>query len=473
MADDTVVGEEYYVRRAPIVSRGGLDEQPEAVQKLFKAQVGFDRYDEVYVFGLIPSNQAFDAYGTRQSASALRGYLKDAKAGAPLMNSHRTGGGFFIPEPRELPLGYTFSGELAGEAVDESALLDRRDVKRFQNDKHLSVEGLMLKTMDYVLRSHYPNGEGQLGTDDLIRGIEARIHRDISIGFGHRRPERVLLTCGLCGLPLGRGRYSDDEDEEVCRHVPLVRDKKSGLLGFAWLSKTMMYEHSIVWKGATPGAIVDHARHVAALGVLDPEDIDMLEDRWHVRIMDVAVQPVPERSISMAGDVEVIETSTDDGGVERDEVSSLEGVMERAEATDGEISTIVATLEELTQTVVGVREAVDTHNKVVGKLLDRVLVLEERAVVAQESAEHLFAQLVEEAVEARVRALGAETFDVEAYRKVLQGWSAEQVQAEVETYDAVAKRVFAPGRLTAGATRQNKTPPANAGGSDTHLYLGV
>src|SRR4051812_6556038 len=68
-----------------------------AINKLARRPV---RAEDVYVFDCIPSNDQLDAYYTHMGATSLRNYAKDAKAGnVALMNSHRTGGGFFSPRP--------------------------------------------------------------------------------------------------------------------------------------------------------------------------------------------------------------------------------------------------------------------------------------------------------------------------------------------------------------------------------------
>jgi hypothetical protein len=265
---------------APIGQRGTLAEHPEAA-KWFGEQVPGVRAEDVFVFSVQPSSQVLDAFGTRMSANSMQRYLQDAVEGCPLMTSHRTGG-FFSPESPMLPMGYSFHGVLTGQAVDESPWLQRGMVPGADADAALKQAGLSLVVWDYMLLDHYPNGKSDVGTADIARGIAGRVIRDVSIGFGHALPSRVQYICGLCGRDMVASMFADD-DENECPHMPLIPDKNTGLMAFAWIRHTMMNEHSLVWRGATPGAgVIAHARSLARRQMYRPEEIDRVESAWGV-----------------------------------------------------------------------------------------------------------------------------------------------------------------------------------------------
>lgn len=296
---DVVLGEnelfDLLTHRAPVGTRLAVEELEGKAKTAF-GKLGLD--SDVYIFPLTPSTQALDSYGTRMSGGSMQHYWQDALAGVPLMDSHKTGG--WLSGPAEQPMGYSFWGELSGEAVDETPLLDLLDEKSRKLsvstvDKGLMDTGLTVGCLDYMLREHYPNGPMKMGTEDAIRSIEGKTTRHISIGFGSTLPDRLTYVCGLCGLPV----LSRD-----CDHVPLVRDKETGLLGFAWVTNARMNEHSLVWRGATPGAIVGKARFMAGQGRIDALSLDLLESVFQVRIRPGAVSgPGVEfgREVDMTG----------------------------------------------------------------------------------------------------------------------------------------------------------------------------
>jgi hypothetical protein len=75
----------------------------------------------VYVFRMTLSNQEIDTYHTRMGLSTLRNYQGDFTEGRALLNSHRSGG--WIGQA-ELPIGRTFSADLSGQPLADSAPYD-------------------------------------------------------------------------------------------------------------------------------------------------------------------------------------------------------------------------------------------------------------------------------------------------------------------------------------------------------------
>ena len=438
--------------RAPVLKRGDLAEVgDESLMALFRERVGKDvPQDDIYVFETEPSNQSMDSYGTRMAEMSISQYAQDAVAGTPLMNSHKTGyRGWFTSEPAELPLGYSFDGQLEGKAIDETPLLDRKNLKAADYDPFDA--GLTLAAWDYVRRGYKPNGDAQIGTDALILGIESRSIRDISIGFGAlRENRRIAYVCGLCGLPLG-GRKEIEPDVWVeCNHIPLIRDKDSEFIAFAWVRDAKMYEHSTVWAGANPGAgirqapgaVVRQARRMAY--ELTGEEKDYLEDLWRVPLLS------GPQTFDMGGNTMTKEKEMGNEG---------QGDMTPAPEPRAEPETPAETVVEVD--VSGVQELVDDLQENIGRvetLLDRFgkridevearLSHEEEQQEADQAA--ALKSLIDNLVVARVRALG-QGFDEKAYRAQVARWTPEQITAETVVYEDAARKLFKEGRPTAGA----------------------
>jgi hypothetical protein len=229
------IGAEGEPSEAPVVVSGLIAATDEDMA-VIRAVTGADLTpDQVYILEPVVTTDALDAYFTRMAESSILNYVEDASLGNPLMTGHDTG---------RLAIGRSFAGRLE------------------ETDGVLSV-----RLRDYMLKSYRVDGNS---TDDIARGIEAGVNRDMSISFGG--PDH-WYRCGVCGLNLF---------DENCPHCPgvLYGEERA----FAWVEDAHMIEHSIVFSGATPGAVVRKARSLAATGMLTRADIGFLEDTWRVRI---------------------------------------------------------------------------------------------------------------------------------------------------------------------------------------------
>lgn len=187
---------------------------------------------DVFIFTAIPSNDLVDSYYTQMALSSLENYERDLKEGRALMNSHR--------RLDTLPLGYSFDGELNRSAM---TLAGRYYMQR----------GLNL---------------GTVNTDEVVRAVEGGTCRDVSIGF-----KAGWYKCKICG--------NDLMDYEKCSHVPGVRYDK--VLCTAWVEDGYLAETSLVFDGATPGALVTKAQHMVDCRMLEPGDRARLEDVLQTR----------------------------------------------------------------------------------------------------------------------------------------------------------------------------------------------
>jgi len=453
--------------RAPILPFGDFEQYASEVREAYDALVG-KPLESVFTFPARAATQALDSWGTRMAEDSVSGYVEDGKAGVALLDSHKHNAGFFGGGAMELPLGRTFYAEGVGEPVDETPLHKRKE----WSDEGLLDLGLQVRAYGFMLRGHFPNGQAKLGTDDAIKGIEGLVTTDVSIGFGSRGTTQMSYVCGVCGLSVF------DED---CDHLPLMREEDTGMLGHAWIRGAEMKEVSLVWKGATPGAIVEKARVLAKTGRLAGVELDLLESVWQVRIANRSLAGGPwlaglpgsteQEEVNMAEEVrdesvsspdeeeaagesidlqalvaELAQLRTDvdaivDGEIEEELPSEAEDEDEEevpeteTAAAEEEVSSDEEPSEE---TRAALAQATDLLRDVRAQVEE---LKETRAVVAK-----YMTALVDEAVQARVRA--GFSFDEKEYRARLRRMSITEVQQEIADLEGMAKQMFVEGRVT-------------------------
>lgn len=367
--------------------------------------------DEVFLFPGVITSQHIDSYGTRMALSSLRNYRKDIGVGIPLMNSHRTGGGLFGP-PAELPLGRIFDSKLEGEAIPTTFV-------EFDDQG-----GSELLAFQYMVRGLQLT---DVQADQVIEGIETGVITDQSITFAMGLEGR--LTCSICGENYWPTRAS--QGEEVCSHIAfVVYDTDDGARRcFAWVEKAHVYEASLVWAGANPGAMIRKVEaHAGELGQLDRA---MLEDVYHVRFMGAKTAPIIKPAAENRQPSP--EKSTEVESMDRDELLAL-----LAPIFDGDqVSRLADDVEDAQLAETVVRHLVAEHDRLTGQL-------EAQEPDAKIGKQYL-ADLVAEAVAERVRAEG-EGFDAERYEDVLtRSADLDFIKSEIESWKARAAEVLKDG----------------------------
>lgn len=441
----------FEIRRASISPAAELDEAT-AARLLRVINTRHSRgplsLDQVYLFPGTPSNQAIDHYGTRMAESSLRNYLKNVRAGVALMNSHRTGGLF--AGSAELPIGRLFEGELSGEILQVGKAGFGDQVGQELAAWHYMIRGVRLT---------------DVSNDDLIASIDGGTIRDESIGFS-LGPDGQF-TCSICGRDyLNRGVRWDDE-EHRCPHLAFV--EYDGQRAFVWVERAKLAEVSLVYKGATPGAMIRKA--MACAPQLDRQALGMLEEHYQVRLLGGSTHPVktvedrpkpgeagnrsqPEEvnSMSELNRAPIIELLEDHLPAER--VAQIRAV----EDDDGFALAAALALVELHQ----------SEQARVAELSAQTRALQQQAETLATEAEigrTYRDDLVTAAVAARVRVQG-NAFDAERYRGVLvRSNDLDFIKSEKATWEARAAEVL---RAGPGQTRQagdSETPvraPAGA-----------
>lgn len=196
-----------------------------------------DRVSEsdAYLWDAEISNTLLDSHFTHMSESTLRNYAEDANRGVAFLRGHNW---------RELPVGYSIEATIVNESGRQSV-----------------IAGF------YTVR-------GIADTDDLIKRMESKILRDVSVGFHGGR-----AICDLCG-----------QDFWDCRHFPgLKYETKEGdvvktELATFTIEDARLSEVSGVFDGSTPEAMIRKAHDHAFRGLLDPKQIEVLEERYRTRL---------------------------------------------------------------------------------------------------------------------------------------------------------------------------------------------
>lgn len=363
---------------------------------------------ELFVWQVTASNSNLDSYFTRMHESSLRNYAEDAKLGLAFMNSHRTGGYRSIAE---LPLGHTFDGRYVGPSGAGPARTE--------------------ETI-YTFRGMAPNGAGSLTTDQLIENLRSGIARDVSITFipGQYR-------CSIDGL--------DWLKDMACRHWPGVtypkldgkgNDTGETQLAFLWVHDAHQSEVSSVFDGATPGCMVTKARRMAAAGEIRADTIDLLEQRYRVKL------PNPSRSFAGA-DIPQPAKEAEPMDLTPEQIASIRLALTTAgQAPDADIVAAVQAVAD---------EARVSRERAAE--IDRLKPFEARvaelAPLADEGRQYR-ADLVTRALTEGKRALG-DKFAEETMRGLLETVPLETVRSMTEAWTAIGDAQFQGGRLTRDA----------------------
>jgi hypothetical protein len=220
----------------------------------------FDGREPVFWATLI-SNGQVDAYDTVMAPSTLGNFAADATSGVSFQDSHMTDS-----------ITRTFGRSLSG-AYTQGA------------NARVEADFYTVLGMDAAI-------------DTWWQKLRAGITRDVSVGF-----YGAQYRCSICDRDMLR-----DWD---CMHMPGGMYPKRGaadgemVRAVAYVENARLAEVSTVYDGATPGAGVLKAYREANAGRLKPEAVDLIEQRYRIRLPRPArVIPVPtitskERTVTL------------------------------------------------------------------------------------------------------------------------------------------------------------------------------
>jgi len=425
---------------------------------------GAGESDNRFYFTAEISSMALDAFYTHMADSTLRNFARDAAEGVALLDSH---------DGYKLGVGYSAGGRYEEENGDGRAL------------------GLF-----YIVPGiRFGGAHSFASTDDYIRAIESGTVRDVSVGFYDAR-----WVCDLCKQPyfgqdsncphIAGWEYEVDEDGRQVRRTCTVT-----------IHDASLSEVSLVYDGATPGAMILKAEQEAEAGRMTPAMIRQYEREYRTRLpqpattgragQDVVVSGIGWRQTTQnagdltigSGDARVTPgdrpagkkrgqgvTMKDERGIETAEAE----IVVDAEVTEGQQGQVVD--DEARAQLDAIRQVtLQTAAPQGVPLVDSVRWLNEQLAEAtrqrdearQEVARlqpladqgHAYrGELVDQAVAEGVRAMG-EAFPVETYRAMLADAPLEHIRQVRDTFAAQAAVRFPGGRLTQDGAKQESNEP--------------
>ena len=380
---------------APAQVGGGLitpnDDDMKLINALSRVEL---TAEEVHIFRMAVSTDSLNAYWMRMSDSSLRNFVEDGAAGNPLVAGHES----------LLPIGKSFKAEYV---EDEG--------------RHKTI------FTDYMIRGFQADG---IDTDQVARGMQAGIINDVSIRYGGLG---FWWKCSICGK---------DMLKVECEHIPgLTYD---GEQAFAWIEDARAIEHSLVFDGADPGAMVLKAQGLAAAGRLSRQDIDFLESHWKVSLQKSTI--IPETGENKEDDMTGRELLLKLGSF----FSPNKQITDKLDAIRGEIPE-----DASVDLAIGRAEGAIKNDLA---SIGYVTQLQELGIDSLEKAKTLVDQakdgeayrssLIEQTLEAGVKA-ESEKFDKELWESTLAASSTEQVKKHLGRFEEQAeKRLGSGGRQT-------------------------
>jgi len=365
-------------------------------------------FDELkpFFFSAEISNSSVDSYFTRMGTSTLKNYAAEAKAGVSLQDSHNN---------RRLGVGRSLN----------ASYLPDGDIERVVADFY-TVKGIKFNDATYE------------STDDFINAIRAGIAQDVSVGFHGGE-----YICSVCKVDMW-------DWDKGCRHWPgdevEIKDPDSGkVIRTETVTASVVNAHlsevSLVYAGSTPGAAILKAERAIIEGVLRPEAVQVLEQRYRIKLPDSRlVVPVGN---STQEDRQMDPKELADAQKQARETYQAEI---RALLTDGKI----AVGDDL---IASVRQMITDFNK----LKDDTKDLEALRKLADDGKAYR-ADLITSSLAEGVRAYGKD-FQEETYRGILEGASIETVKRMRDDWKITGDKNFPGGRSSKDLNELPETQP--------------
>lgn len=334
--------------------------------------------ENLYFWDAEISNDLLDSHFTHMNEKTLRNYAEDAERGVAFLKGH---------DWKSLPIGYSVSG------VFENGEGRRRTLAGF-----------------YTVR-------GLQDTDELIARMEARLLRDVSVGFFGGR-----MICDICG-----------EEFWDCRHFPgLTYEEKHGdvvssVLATFTIDDARLSEVSGVFDGSTPEAMIRKAKTLASGGEFTPQQVHLLENRYRIALPSSATYP----------GVAVPATRMEERKMTEEEITRVRSLL--GLGADGDVVTGIENLSK----------ALDEANQ-------RIAALEPQA---KEGVQYR-TDLIEAALAEGVRAQGND-FDRELYGSMLKDAPVAVIKRMRDDWKKVADQTLPAGRVSSDGNEQARPKKVN------------
>lgn len=333
------------------------------------------------------SSTRLDSYYTHMLLSSLQNYAREAAEGVGFLPSHDHG---------HLPIGGSLTGELSAEG---DVSLVRADFYTLAN---MAIQSI--------------------NTDDLIGGIRGGLTRYLSIGWYGGN-----MVCDLCGqsyygrCPHIAGLIYEDEKDGVVRQVRAT----------VGIDDAHLAEVSGVYKGATPGAMIEKVYEMARGGAISADDVRQAQVVYRLdKATTERMLALPALQKRHAG-VEVKPVKQDEKDME---LAPVRAILTEAGIEDS--GDLAADVRALAQQLDAAKARTTDMEK-------RIAELEPRAA----DGEQYRNDLVAEALAEGVRAYG-ESFDQETYEEQLRAAPLKVIKRMRDDWQAVGDSRFAGGRQT-------------------------
>jgi len=221
---------------------------------------------DVYPFPAIAASDGLDSYFTKHDVErSLKPMAEDFERGQSVLGNH---------DYRTFAYGQTTAGEVRPADVDAPEY-EPTFYPKYADQPELRTTKWLV-TEAFIARGLTLNGNQ---TDSVIRAMETGAIGKISISFtvGEYR-------CGIDGHDMLQWWGEPWPDmEEGCAHFPGVEYDEG--IGYAIMSDTQALEESLVYKNASPSAmLLRKAEAMAARGILDARQVATIEARYQVRL---------------------------------------------------------------------------------------------------------------------------------------------------------------------------------------------
>jgi len=439
------------------------DEQLDQIRALGDGSV---THDDIYGFRMVASGDGLDFYFTRQHESSMKNYVRDLQKGQSVLGSHDVN-----------TFSYGQSYDAAIEKADPTAAIyEAAFYRQYSNRPELATTHYVVGNY-FLVRGVTLNGQP---TDDLIKAMRMGGVRKASISFTVGK-----YQCGVCGNDMLQGWFGPWPDEDAgCAHFPGVEYKKEGL-AWAWMMDADLMETSLVYKNASPSAmLVRKATELAVRGMLPTKELARVEERLQLRL------PRHDRTVYPAAKLE--DRMKTGEGIEPTPEAEAPEIMETPEdvtpeTVEGGPTTDSPETPETPETpepeeVRQIRQAwsqAQTRDAAIAEIVGGPVTVEAIRSLKQSAdlGSALYAVKVDEAVAVRVAAQGADTFDSVKFRQVLiQMRDVEYVQSEIDSYTGQKQKAFSAGRSVTPLATPELPEPASTSRSDSEgssLLAGV
>jgi hypothetical protein len=417
-----------------------------------------DDLPDPFIFETVSSNNNLDFYFTHMLESTLRNFAAEAAEGVQFLDSHNS---------MNLGYGRTFDGrfEIDNSQRPQYKLDNPNAQLAFTPDDVVKRAVLGTYTIPGI---QFGGGLTYASTDDFIRAARAKLARDISVGFYGGR-----WTCDICG---GNYRRYNECPHFAGIEYALGEQGDRIVVCTVSIDGAHLAEHSVVYDGATPGAMMRKAEELARHGELEPETVAAIELRYKVQlptrksfpVSDLEDKPVRSTNENTAGRGKEIPAPNSPIG---DRSMNYEEIVKEARAALTE-----AGIDDSTPVAGGIRQLIKRGSDARSELESaRTAVPEsvegddlatrvakiatdlERLRPLADDGRTYRADLVEAALLEGTRALGND-FQQETYKGILERSSLAEIKAMTESWRTIGKAKFPGGRQTTDEDENQEQP---------------